>query len=105
MSISNKIGGIPVKRDILKLPGQITFRCDLRGWDPKIREPVLRSMLMYLPRSEVSSDFVDSNHPRQLREVCCWRPKNQAQNWLCSGRDGAVFLEFRAKRWHTHSRT
>ena len=38
MSVSKEIGGIPGDRDILKLPGQMTFRCDLRGWDPKIRQ-------------------------------------------------------------------
>ena len=57
--------------------GQMTFQCDLRGRDPKIRQPVIRSMLIYLPRAEVSSDFVDSNDPRQLREVCCWPRENR----------------------------
>ena len=88
MCVLNKIGGISVERDILKLPGQMTCRCDLRGWDPKIRQPVIRSLPMYLPRAEVSSDFVDSNDPRQLHEVCCWRPKNR----LKTGPKLAVFL-------------
>ena len=57
----------------------MTFRCDLRGRDPNIRQPVIRSMPTYLPRAEVSSDFVYSNDPRKLRELCYWRPKKTSK--------------------------